>query len=207
MKRILLVLLSLAFISGCINKHPYKYVLNENLTNTAKPTSTWIIENIGNDTSMPMTSKKQSCLTNQIYDFLKKEGFNAQLFNLKTKQGDLENCEDCLVVKTKIIESMAQISNNKANWHGTSEDPLDFWSHFSTGGLQFVEGKTPALSLYVEVYVDGKKHYENAGGIELVGKYNKFSGRLRTKNEIALDGKKFQKAITIAFKPLIDRFK
>ncbi|WP_029909992.1 hypothetical protein [Pelobacter seleniigenes] len=198
---IFLAIICLA-LAGCVNKHPYPYTISADLLKTDPSTANWILEDIQNDSSIPMTVQKQTDLTEKIAHYLQESGFN-----IINHQQFSETCHrSCFVIKPRIIETKAEISQNEAGWHGTSEDPLNFWSHFSPGraGMQFIEGTAQALSLYVEIYVDNQKCYENAGGIELVGKYNKYSFRTTSKKELVEDPKKFQKAMEIAFKPLIE---
>ena len=201
MRGIILFTLAILSLSGCVNKHPYEYKISEDLSKIDIYSANWYLEKIQNESSIPMTEQKQADLTSRIDGYLKSEGFNIQQAN-QLPQGD---CLNCFLIKPKIIQVMAKISQNEAGWHGTSEDPLNFWSHFSPGsGMQFVEGAAPALSLYVEIYSNGQKQFENAGGIELVGKYNKFSFRTTDKKELVEDPERFQKAMEIAFRPLIE---
>jgi len=204
MKKFIFICFALVVLCGCVNKHPYQYTINDNFPEMNKSISSWNIEDIGNDSSVPMSAQKQLDLTTQIQNYLKDKGINATISN----QTSNNICNNCFTVKPKIIETMAEISQNEAGWHGTSEDPLNFWSHFSGGsGMQFVDGAVPALSLYVAVYSGKQKYYENAGGIELLGKYNKFSFRMTNKKELIEDPKRFQKAMDIAFKPLMEVIK
>ena len=200
MEKIILILLSVLVLSGCVNKHPYKYTITEDLSKTGLSTSNWYLEKIQNESSIPMTEQKQSDLTNTIDSYLKNKGFNI----LQANQTLPTDCQNCFVIKPKIIEVMAEISQNEAGWHGTSEDPLNFWSHFSPGsGMQFVDGAAQALSLYVEIFSNEQKHFENAGGIELVGKYNKYSFRTTNKKELVDNPERFQKTMDIAFSPIL----
>ena len=201
MKYFTILCLAILSICGCVDKHPYKYSISEEITKTNKEISNWKIQEIKNGTDLPMSPEKKSELTDQIYNYLKTNGFNIS----KLGQDAQKSGNNIFIIKPKIIQTMAQISQNMAGWHGTSEDPLNFWSHFSGGnGMQFVNGTAEALSLYIEIYSGDKKYYENAGGIELVGKFNKYSFRTTNKLKLVEDNKKFQKAIDIAFKPLID---
>jgi hypothetical protein len=204
MKYFTILCLTILSLCGCVDKHPYKYSISEDITKTNKEISNWQIQEIENGTNLPMSPEKKYKLTNQIHNYLKTKGFNTSSLS----QGTPNSASNIFVIKPKIIQTMAQISQNMAGWHGTSEDPLNFWSHFSGGsGMQFVDGAAEALSLYIEIYSMDKKYYENAGGIELVGKFNKYSFRTTNKLEPVEDNKKFQKAISIAFKPLIDTVK
>ena len=193
----------LIVLCGCVNTHPYDYIINREIQNPNKSISIWNIADIENGTTFLMTDEKKADLTNQINIYLKNYGFNANLQN----STEAEGCNNCFTVKSKLIQTMAEISQNKAGWHGTSEDPLGFWSHFSAGGFQSIQGQAEALSLFVEIYSNDKKYFENAGGIELVGKYNKFSLQTTKKKELVSDNEKFQNALEIAFKPLIETVK
>ena len=206
MRRIIILIFSLGLIYGCVNKHPYNYEMDNSVVKPGKLNYIWQIEAIDNSTSLPMAPTKQANLTNEIYSYMNNQGFNTKLLNGGENKGNsVDKCDNCIVVKPKIIQVMAEISSNTAGWHGTSEDPLDFWSHFSPGrSFQTIEGSLPALSLLIEIKKDNMKYYENAGGIELVGKYNKFSGQLRTKEEMVSDIDAFKEAIIIALRPLID---
>lgn len=204
MRYFTILCLTILSLCGCVDKHPYKYSISEDITKTNKEISHWQIQEIENGTNLPMPPEKKSELTNQIHHYLKTKGFNiSRLGQDAPKSGN-----NIFIIKPKIIQTMAQISQNMAGWHGTSEDPLNFWSHFSgRSGMPFVGGAAEALSLYIEIYSGDKQYYENAGGIELVGKFNKYSFQTTNKLELVEDNKKFQKAINIAFKPLIDSVK
>lgn len=197
MKKFFFVLVALATLSGCVNKHPYNYVINVGISEVNKSAPIWHIAEIENNTSLAMSTSKKTDLTNRLHKYLLQKSLKVVI--------SPETCNDCLLVKSKIIETMAEMSQNEAGWHGTSEDPLDFWSHFSPGGplMQSVNGHAPALSLYVEVFAGDKKYFENAGGIELVGKYNKFTFRTINKEEFVSDSKRFDEAMEIAFGPLL----
>lgn len=210
MNKLFVLFFSLPIIlAGCVNTHPYKYAMASGITSASKSTSNWLIASLDNGTGLPMSNENQAKLTKEIYNFLKNEGFNISFLNSNGLSSNLINCNNCLVIRPKIIESVVVISNNMAGWHGASEDPLSFWSHFGGKGspMQFIEGSVPALSLYIEIYSGDKKYYRNAGGIELVGKYNRFSGRITYKDEMVADLEKYQKAITIAFMPLVTALK
>lgn len=197
MKKFFFIILAFAVLSGCVNKHPYHYVIDDGILEVNKSAPIWHISEIENKTSLAMSTSKKADLTNKLHKYLQQK-------NLKVIISP-DTCNDCLLVKSKIIETMAEISQNEAGWHGTSEDPLDFWSHFSVGGalMQSVNGHAPALSLYVEVFAGDKKYFENAGGVELVGKYNKFAFRTINKEELVSDSKRFDEAMEIAFGPLL----
>lgn len=204
MKRLFFLSLALVVLCGCIDKHPYKYVINENIPKPDKLNSVLQIEDIENETRLPMSQEKQDELTRQICNYLKGNGFNVARRNNNTS----ESCEKCFVLKPKIITAIAEISNNMAGWHGTSEDPFSFWSHFTPAiNMPMFEDSVDALSLYVEINSGGQEYFENAGGIELMGKYNRYSFRTTDIKEMVSDNKKFIKAMDIAFKPLLKAVK
>lgn len=201
MKKFGFLCLVFLFLCGCANKHPYNFLINENIVAPDKSTSVWIIYEIENSSHLSMLPEKKARLTSQISNFLKNKGFNTSKLN----PDEEKNCDNCFVVKPRIIQTMAEISQNMAGWHGTTEDPLNFWSHFSPGRVrQTVHGSAEALSLYVAIFSGDKKYFENAGGIELVGKYNKFSFQTTKNKEAVLDNEKFINAMDIAFEPLIE---
>ena len=204
MKRFMVFCLLFLGLCGCVDKHPYKYVINNNIKNPNKETSNWQVQEVKNGTDLPMPPEKKDNLTKEIIEYLKMRGFSVS----KVGQDTLYNETNSFLIKPKIIQTMAQISHNEAGWHGATEDPLNFWSHFSPGTvIERVEGSVPALSLYVEIYSAGQKYYENAGGIELEGKYNKYSFRMTLKDELVSDNDRFINAMDIAFKPLLEAVK
>ena len=199
-KTIFLVFFSLT-LTGCVNTHPYKYTLNENIKNQDKFATIWAVEDITNDDGISLSIEKRSHLTNSVIAYLTKKGFNAVPLSQTAPQGSATT----LTVHPKVINAWAEISQNTAGWHGAKESALGFWSHFYLGntGPLITEGSIAALSLQIQIFNGDALYLDNAGGIELEAKVHRFAGT-ETKTEVLSNDKKFVKAMDIAFKPLLE---
>lgn len=207
-----IVIIILVFLFGCVNKHPYPYKMESGLNNIARVGTEWCLVPLSKDSNLDISEDRLTLLTKSIDQYLKKCNLNTRMADPLTDKSDMgisarNYCNDAVIIP-KIIKTVANMDGNIAGWHGVSESGVDFWSHFSPShNITALSGRVKAASLYVEIYSDGVKCYENAGGIELLERFNKYSMRSTPKSDLLTDDGNFLRAMEIAFKQLIDKIK
>jgi hypothetical protein len=108
------------------------------------------------------------------------------------------------VVDPSLMVTSAVLTSDIARWHGVEVDTRSFGTRFWGGGSY--SGRVPALSLLVTIYdPQGKKLFENAGGIEVLSDISGSgeSAELVPKKQILKSWGKLSRAVDIAFEPLI----
>ncbi|MCV2886328.1 hypothetical protein OE749_16660 [Aestuariibacter sp. AA17] len=114
----------------------------------------------------------------------------------------LEDSGANFVLIPRVFITRAKVQSDTAGWHGTSEQSSDFWNNFLNNSV-IVKGQVPASSLLVRIHDKNKLIYEHVGGIELVGKINKWNNEVELNEENFSDIAKVDNAIDISLKPIL----
>ncbi|MDX2053216.1 MAG: hypothetical protein SFV15_12535 [Polyangiaceae bacterium] len=103
-------------------------------------------------------------------------------------------------LEVDIIAVSAPLSQDVVRWHGVEEDTRSFGDRFWSGSTY--SGNLPALSLLVRIQdKDGHGLFDNAGGLEVVGKIE--DGQVEKKSGLLHNHETIARAVQVALRPLL----
>ena len=79
-----------------------------------------------------------------------------------------------------------------------------FWNNFFSQST-ILSGTVPASSLLLSIYSTKSLVFQNAGGIELVGKIDKFSNKIDFHDELFTDSDDIERALKVVLYPFFPK--